>query len=196
MRDDRWAGLRRFRRGERDASGGEPSGAGADPDVGTADDLPQWPVRTQANIWWLGVHPGAGEATMAALAAGTRAAEHCWPVPAGLPAAHHVVLLASLTTEGLTAAQRAYRQWAGSDLRNSVRLHGLVLLATPSRLRDREARRLQQEITRSVARVWVLPWVEAWQDEAPTPGTEVPRAFLTLCDDLALDLRPGYATTR
>jgi hypothetical protein len=39
-------------------------------------------------VWWLGVHGGAGESTLARLFKGTRAAEHRWPV--GLPMDHFV----------------------------------------------------------------------------------------------------------
>ena len=83
----------------------EPQAGVAVPD--TADRLPRWMQAWPATVWWLGVHGGAGESTLSALAAGSRPAQHGWPIPDAAGTVHRVVLVARTNWGGLTAAQRA-----------------------------------------------------------------------------------------
>ena len=139
-------------------------------------------IEVAVEVWWLGVHGGAGESTLEELFHGSRAADHAWPrVPAaaGVP---DVVLVARTSTRGLRAAQSAMREWAAIEL--PVSLLGLVLIAdTPGRL-PRALRELAGLIGGGVPQVWSLPWVEAWRAGEPPRAANSPREVHRLLTDL------------
>jgi hypothetical protein len=116
-------------------------------------------TESYARCWWLGVHGGAGETTLAQLFAGVPAAEHRWPINDGRRAA--VVLVARTSFRGMSAAQAAMRDWSAHYRRN-VEVLGLVLIADrpgklPPPLLD-----LQHDLEGATPNLWPLPWVESW----------------------------------
>ena len=133
-------------------------------------------------VWWLGVHGGAGESTLEELFSGSRAAGHAWPLGASDADRPRVVLVARTNARGLRSTQNAIRDCAGAGW--AVGLVGLVLIAdAPGRL-PRALRDLAALIAGGVARVWWLPWVEAWRaGETPTPAN-CPREVRGLLGDL------------
>jgi len=152
----------------------------------TADRLPRWSQAWPAKVWWLGVHGGAGESTLAALAQDTRAAQHGWPIADPPNIATNVVLVARSNYQGLTAAQRAATEWASGALGKSVTLAGLVLIAdAPGRL-PKPLRDLQQVVGGGLPRVWTLPWVDAWRLGPADPSPLLPKAFRELFAELHL----------
>jgi len=160
----------------------EPQAGVAVPD--TADRLPRWLQTQPATVWWLGAHGGAGESTLSALAAGSRPAQHGWPIPDTVGTVHRVVLVARTNWGGLTAAQRAATEWASGVLGEGVQLGGLVLIAdAPGRL-PKPLRDLHQVISGGVPRVWTLPWVDAWRLGPVEPSTFLPKEFRALLADL------------
>ncbi len=153
----------------------------------TADRLPRWSQTWPAKVWWLGVHGGAGETTLAALAQDTRAAQHGWPIADPPNIATNVVLVARSNYQGLTAAQRAATEWASGALGKLVNLGGLVLVAdAPGRL-PKPLRDLQQVVGGGLPRVWMLPWVDAWRLGSTDPSTPLPKAFRELFAELHLN---------
>lgn len=152
----------------------------------TADRLPWREAVWQATVWWLGVHGGAGESTLAALAASTRTAEHAWPIPRTSGMTHRVVLVARTNYVGLIAAQRAATEWASNVLGDAVQLAGLVLIADAPGRRPKALRDLEQVIAGGVPHVWTLPWIEAWRIGPATSANSLPREFRELLADLSL----------
>ncbi len=144
--------------------------------------LPQRQVTSSALLWWVGVHGGAGERTLAALLVGSRPAGHAWPQ---LATGEHprVVLVARTHARGLLAAQAAATEWA-SGL-SGVDLLGLVTIAdAPGRL-PRPLKDLLKLVSGGVPRVWNLPWVEAWRlGETPTLDT-APKAARAMVAELS-----------
>ena len=154
------------------------------PDI--ADRLPRRAAPWPATMWWLGVHGGAGESTLATLAAGSRPAGHAWPLPSANVTANHVVLVARTNYSGLAAAQRAATEWAANTLPPGVALAGLVLISdAPGRL-PKPLRDFQHVVAGGVPRVWHLPWVEAWRLAPPTPSDPLPKELRQLFTDLSL----------
>lgn len=152
----------------------------------TADRLPQRPHTSTASLWWLGVHGGAGESTLATLAADTRPAHHGWPVVDTSGVASRVALVARTNWAGLTAAQRAATEWASGALGDSIQLVGLVLIPdAPGRL-PKPLRDLQQVIAGGVPQVWTLPWVDAWRLGPADPSAPFSKEFRALLADLQL----------
>ncbi len=154
-----------------------------------AAPLPQRMVRAQANMWWLGVHAGAGETTLAGLAVGTRAADHAWPLRSVSGASHDVTLVARLTEDGIAAAHRAVLEARSEELAGHVRLHGVVLIPEGRESRSAGARLRERRLRTEIPRVWVLPWMEGWQSGQRHFDGKAPAAYRQLCQDLALDLR-------
>ena len=152
----------------------------------TADRLPQRTAAWPATVWWLGVHGGAGETTLALLAAGTRPAEHAWPIPGARGTTHRVVLVARTNYAGLIAAQRAATEWASNTLDDGVQLVGLVLMPDAPGLLPKPLRELEQIIAGGVPRVWTMPWVDAWRLGAPVAGNQLPKEFRELFAELSL----------
>jgi hypothetical protein len=152
----------------------------------TADRLPRRDAAWPAAVWWLGVHGGAGESTLASLAAGTRPADHAWPMPSRRGTTHRVALVARTNYSGLTAAQRAATEWASNSLGDGVQLVGLVLIADAPGRRPKILRELEEVVSGGVPRVWALPWVDAWRVTSPQPGEQLPKEFRALFADLSL----------
>jgi len=152
----------------------------------SADRLPQRDAVWPATVWWLGVHGGAGESTLATLASGTRPADHAWPIPVSPGTTHRVVLVARTNFTGLTGAQRAATEWASNVLGDGVSLAGLVLIADAPGRRPKVLRELEQVISGGVPRVWNLPWVDAWRLGPAAPGDDLPKEYRELFTDLSL----------
>ena len=166
------------------------------PEPDTADRLPRRVTAETASVWWLGVHGGAGESTLATLAADTRAAGHAWPYPTDPAGTQRVVLLARTNYAGLVAVQRAAIEWASGSLGTGVELGGLVLIADAPGRRPKPLRDLQQVVAGGLPRAWVLPWVDDWRYGPPTPETGLPRPFHELFADLSLTLTSTSAHNR
>jgi hypothetical protein len=151
---------------------------------GGADSAPSRTQVEQPRIWFVGVHGGAGESTLAELRPDFGAAGHDWPRPN--PTLPWCVLVARTNAAGLYNARAAAKDWA-ADLVPAILL-GLVLIPdAPGKL----PKQMAQEITRTsggVPRVWQLPWIEDWRYHAPgyTPLdiTDLPRAVKRMLVDL------------
>lgn len=158
-----------------------------------ADQLPIYDQPRAAELWWLGVHGGAGESSLAALVAGWPAAGHGWPRPPG-DAPARVVLTARSNVRGLRAAQTAARQWA-AGLVPHVDVLGLVIVAdAPGRL-PRPLRDVAQVISGGLPRTWTVPWIESWRLGEPPALSDAPREVRRLVDDLRALTRPGAPGT-
>lgn len=141
------------------------------------DRLPRRPVTVRAAPWWVGVHGGAGETTLAQLLPGSRAADHGWPQLLKQSGDDEetpvqVVLVARSNLRGLTAAQRAATEWA-SGVVAGVEVLGLVIIAdAPGRL-PRPLKDLAALVVGGVPRAWQLPWSDPWRvgevEEASAP---------------------------
>lgn len=149
--------------------------------------------RAPAPLWWLGVHGGAGESTLAALVPEWSASDHGWPqVPGAAPA--RVVLTARSNVRGLRAAQAAATQWA-AGLVPFVEVIGLVIIAdAPGRL-PKPLRDLAHVVGGGVPRTWSLPWVEAWRLGEPPAVETAPREVRRLLDDLRAAIELGAVGT-
>jgi hypothetical protein len=142
-------------------------------------------------VWWLGVHGGAGETTLAQLLERSSAAEHAWPVVRSADAASpRVVLVARTHAAGLRAAQAAAIDWAAGDV--PVRLLGLALIAdAPGRL-PRVLRDLAKLVAGGYPDVWSVGWHEPWRLGEPPSADSLPAgadALLTAVCDLTPDTR-------
>jgi hypothetical protein len=160
-----------------------------------ADRLPRGRVsRGTVSLWWLGVHGGAGETTLAQLLEGSWETGHAWP-QAGRQATElpRVVLVARTNARGLRAAQRAAIEWASGSV--AVQLHGLVLVAdAPGRL-PKPLRDFAHVVAGGVPRVWRLPWVEAWRLGEPVCAETAPKAVTAVLDDLRDSYLPAPTST-
>ncbi len=157
-----------------------------------ADRLPRRPSSWPATVWWLGVHGGSGESTLASLTPGTRAAGHEWPISLPGEPPHRVVLVARTSYAGLAAAQRAARDWASGALRGDADVVGLLLLAdAPGRL-PRALRDLAALVSGGVPRSWMLPWFERWRLPEPGPA---PAALSSIVAELTADRASGGASS-
>lgn len=150
------------------------------------DALPYRDCAETAALWWVGVHGGAGETTLATVTADTRAADHAWPIPVTPDTSHRVVLVARTHYAGLIAAQRAATHWATNPASNGIELLGLVLIAdAPGRL-PRPLRELAEVITGGVPRTWQLPWIPAWRLGPVSAAPSLPAEFRALFAELSL----------
>ncbi|WP_344162068.1 DUF6668 family protein [Nocardiopsis rhodophaea] len=150
-----------------------------------SDRLPRRRVAQHAPMWWLGVHGGAGETTLARLTSWTAAADHAWPELVTTESLHRVrvVLVARTHASGLRSAQLAATEWASGAVQN-VDLLGLVLVAdAPGRL-PRPLKDMAKIVTGGVPRTWRVPWIEAWRlGEEPNLDSS-PRAVRAMVSDL------------
>jgi hypothetical protein len=164
--------------------------------IPTPDRADQLPTRTQpqtAPLWWLGVHGGAGESTLAALVPDWAGADHAWPQQPG-PDPARVVLTARSHMRGLRAAQGAATQWA-AGLVPHVEVLGLVIVAdAPGRI-PRPLRDYAHVVAGGVPRTWHLPWIEAWRLGEPPALAGAPREVRRLLDELHTLVRPGATGT-
>ena len=145
--------------------------------------------ESQAGLWIVGAHGGAGESTIAALVDAWKPAGQAWPT---LESAEPVtaVVVARTNVRGLTAAKAAAKQWA-SGLVPEVELLGLVLVAdAPGRL-PRPLRDLSRVVGGGYPRAWQLPWVESWRLGDPVSLDAAPREVRRLVDDLNILLPNG-----
>jgi uncharacterized protein DUF6668 len=140
-------------------------------------------AEAHARCWWLGVHGGAGETTLAQLFAGVAAAEHTWPIGDGSRTS--VVLVARTNFGGMSAAQVAMREWS-ANYRRHVDVLGLVLVADRPGKLPRPLLDLQHDLEGATPNLWRLPWVECWslgeipsRENAPTEAVEALRLGLT-----------------
>ena len=140
-----------------------------------------------ARLWWLGVHGGAGESTLAALMEGSTEAGHAWPDVAGAPAA--VVLVARPSARGLDRAQAAATQWAAGATPD-VRLLGLVLIADAPGRTPAPLHAWTKVLAGGVPRVWHLPWIEPLRLGADPLSVHLPRPARHLLGDVASLLAP------
>ncbi|WP_460744165.1 DUF6668 family protein [Nesterenkonia halophila] len=140
----------------------------------------------EAPLWWVGVHGGAGESTMAALNPAWPAADHRWPVSPGR--ANRVVLVARTSLHGLTTAQKVIEQWASGEVAG-VDVLGLVFVADSPGKPPKALRDLTRVIGGGVSRTWLIPWVEAWRvdpastDNAPRPARKLLKDLSVITDE-------------
>jgi hypothetical protein len=156
--------------------------------------VPRADVRLQARLleaeercarcWWLGVHGGAGETTLANLFAGIPAADHHWPISDG-PRKTSVVLVARTNFCGMVAAQAAMRDWS-ANYRRHVQVLGLVLIADRPGKLPRPLLDLQRTLAGATPNLWRLPWMESWtlgeipsRENAPAKEVEALRLGLS-----------------
>jgi hypothetical protein len=182
MVDSAYASMWRNRR-LRAASGGELLDPGQRPLEQRAVGAGEAGVR----VWWLGVHGGAGESTLARLFRGTRAAEHRWPVGSPDGAKALVVLVARTSFWGMTAVQGAMREWDQRQ-RAEVFVLGLVLIAhRPGRL-PKDLLRLQRDLQGATEQMWLVPWCERWSAGEIPSRANSPKAVEALCAELSVAL--------
>lgn len=151
------------------------------PQPDLADRLPRWNVSGIApDYWWLGVHGGAGETSLARLDKNTRAAEHHWPITG---AGSTVVLVARSNMSGLRAAQLAATEWASGTV-PGIHIAGLVILAdAPGRL-PKEIREFARVVGGGVPHLWHFPWIEAWRFGHDVLPEELPKEARTVLDQV------------
>lgn len=160
-----------------------------------ADRLPRRCVpRGTIRLWWVGVHGGAGETTLAQMLEGSWETGHAWPqILDADPELPRVALVARTNARGLRAAQLAAIEWASGTV--SVQLHGLVLIAdAPGRL-PKPLRDFAQIVAGGVPHVWRVPWVEAWRLGEPVCAETAPKAVTAVLDDLRDSYLPAPTST-
>lgn len=143
------------------------------------DQLPTALRREQARVWFLGVHGGAGESTLAALDPHWAAADHAWPHVEDQWAPTRVVLVARSHARGLRAAQAAATQWA-AGLVPFADVIGLIVAADAPGKLPKPLRDLERIVNGGVPRAWHLPWIEAWRHDDPLDLTDGPRELKEL----------------
>ena len=153
------------------------------PPLPVTEQLPRRTISRQellTSLWWVGAHGGAGESTLERLLPGSKAAGHAWPISPNPDRSARVVLLARTSFSGLTAGQRALRDWASGAV--AVQLDGLVLIAdAPGRL-PKELRALAELVASAApGRSWQLPWQPDWRLAPPN----LPRASYEAHDLIA-----------
>jgi hypothetical protein len=131
-------------------------------------------------VWWVGVHGGAGESTLEALFAGSRAAGHRWPVCASRRVP--VVLVARTHARGLAAVRSAMGDCGRRAL--PVAVLGLVLMADAPGGLPRGLRDLKRLVSGGVPRAWTLPFVDAWRLGQAPKRSNSPKEAARLRDEL------------
>jgi hypothetical protein len=119
------------------------------------------PAELSVRCWFLGVHGGAGESTLARLFAGFAAAHHAWPISPGPHTRTRVTLCARTSFWGMASVQASMRDWAANH-RSHVDVVGLVLVADRPGKLPRPLRDLQQSLAGATPYLWRLPWAERW----------------------------------
>ncbi|WP_110853774.1 DUF6668 family protein [Georgenia satyanarayanai] len=162
-------------------------------DVRAPDHVDRLAVREHARaaeLWWVGVHGGAGESTLAELVPQWRSAQGAWPRVSGENTPARVVLVARSNAAGLRAAQTAATQWA-AGLVPHVELLGLVIVAdAPGRL-PRPLRDLVRLVGGGVPRTWTVPWAEQWRLGHDVSLPSAPRQVRQLVEELTALIRAG-----
>lgn len=148
-----------------------------------ADRLPRRNTSgSEPDFWWLGVHGGAGETSLARLDKATKAAGHHWPVTA---AGSTVVLVARSNIPGLRAARLAATEWASRSL-PTIQVAGLVVMAdAPGRL-PKEIRDVSRVVGGGVPHVWHFPWVDAWRYGRDIAPEDLPKEGRTILEQVHL----------
>lgn len=145
-------------------------------------------------IFWLGVHGGAGENTLADLLGGVPC-HHRWPSRSDAvphPPAD-VFLVARQSHRGLTAAQLAARDWAAGS-HPTVRLQGLVVIADAPGKTPKPLYNLTRITAGGVPRTWILPWMEDLRLHGAVVQESLPReprTVLTSLSDAIADIISG-----
>jgi hypothetical protein len=118
-------------------------------------------------VWWIGAHGGAGETVLERLLAGSRAADHAWPISPDPARPACTMLVARTSYTGLTAAQQALCDWGSGSV--AVDLIGLVLIADAPGKLPRELRGLVELIDGAApGPTWLLPWQAGWRFAPPS----------------------------
>jgi hypothetical protein len=148
-----------------------------------ADRLPRRDVSgREPAFWWLGVHGGAGETSLARLDKNSNNAGHHWPLTAG---GSVVVLVARSNIPGLRAARLAATEWASRTL-PGIQVAGLVVMAdAPGRL-PKEIRDFSRVVGGGVPHVWHFPWVDAWRYGHDVTAEELPKEARTVIEQVRL----------
>jgi hypothetical protein len=151
--------------------------------VDKTDQLPRRKVTAAAGLWFVGVHGGAGESTLAQLVQGSAAADHFWPIATN-SASVVVVLVCRSNMAGLRAAQRAVQDWASGAL-PTIQLCGLVIVADAKGSLPKPLRDLVQVLSGAVPRTWSMPWLDALRlgQGLDLPGA--PRAIHSMVASIA-----------
>lgn len=136
----------------------------------------QLPFRVQPNLprgehWYLGVHGGAGETTLAALDPHGREAHHEWP---SHTFGHRVVLVARDHAYGLARLNTALQHWHAGELPNIDVLGAVVIPAAPGRL-AKPLRDLRYRATSGAPITWALPWEPRYLAETDPTNVPTPR---------------------
>ena len=148
-----------------------------------ADRLPRWNTTgREPGFWWLGVHGGAGETSLARLDKTTKAAEHHWPIT---EAGSTVILVARSNIPGLRAAQRAATEWASGSV-PGIHVSGLVVMAdAPGRL-PKEIRDYSRIGGGGVPHLWHFPWVDPWRYGHDISTEDLPKEARTVLDQVRI----------
>ena len=113
------------------------------------------------DVFWLGVHGGAGESVLTDLLGGAPC-HHRWPARPSdgtQQAPAKVFLVARQNKRGLDAARLAARDWA-SGTHPDVDLQGLVLVADAPGRTPKSLAGQTRVISGGVPSTWVVPWIE------------------------------------
>ena len=113
------------------------------------------------DVFWLGVHGGAGESVLANLLGGT-SCHHRWPARPNEETQHApapVFLVARQNKRGLDAARLAARDWA-AGAHPDVDLQGLVLVADAPGRTPKSLAGQTRVVSGGVPSTWVVPWIE------------------------------------
>ena len=153
------------------------------PQPDQADRLPRRNVAgREPSFWWLGVHGGAGETSLARLDKRTKAAEHQWPLTA---AGSVIVLVARSNIPGLRAARLAATEWASGSL-SGIHVAGLVVMAdAPGRL-PKEIRDFARVVGGGVPHLWHFPWVDGWRYGHDVAIEELPKEARTTLEQVQI----------
>lgn len=148
-----------------------------------ADRLPRRNTSgREPGFWWLGVHGGAGETSLARLDKSAKAAEHHWPLTA---AGSVVVLVARSNIPGLRAARLAATEWASGSL-PAIHVAGLMVMAdAPGRL-PKEIRDFARVVGGGVPHLWHFPWVDGWRYGHDVIPEELPKEARTVLEQIRL----------
>lgn len=122
-------------------------------------------VQGDVDLWWVGVHGGSGESTLAAVSGIGHNTGHMWPHD--LRSSPSVVLVARTHYSGLVALQNAATHWASGKV--PVKLLGGVLVADAPGKLPRPLQEMVHLVTGGLPRTWIIPWVPAWRFALPDP---------------------------
>jgi hypothetical protein len=152
--------------------------------LGAGTGLPTRVVRSNAPLWIVGTHGGAGESSLAALVEGWSGADRSWPASSSPDGVCSCVLIARTNAYGLRAAQIALRQWASRALGTHTQLLGLVMVPdAPGRL-PRPLRDLSAHVAGGAPRSWHFPWIEEWRTGDQLEVSQLPRPARQVVADL------------